>query len=334
MSDSNYTTLGPPLAQCFMCGTCCYGHAVELMDDDETARIERHGATMGIEMPVVDGELRFEKGGCVFLNEKRLCGIHDRFGFEEKPLRCQAWPLKLVRTEGEIRLGVDPGCSSTYRHFNGTETLEPPARMVVRLGAVGPQERGMELALIRETLKPNASVLGLAHLLAGDRDPGHVTELPGGMAARMLTRFQATRFRQLLAKEEFGWGIRSPVEHLLVGFDTWDVENPPKFELSPELQAYALDTFRRKLFLREAPVEPKVIGDALLTLMGIIICAWANPAPEVFGPALAGWTRLLRFKAFWLRLSPEPGILQWIGTGNYTGPLRPDIVVGGPRDAP
>ena len=326
MSEAPYATIGPPRADCFACGNCCYGHRVDLIDAAEIARIEGHAATLGVPNPVIDGELRFEDGGCAFLGEDRLCSIHREYGFEEKPVRCQSWPMKLVRTEGEVRMSVDPGCVSTYRHFDSGPLLEPLDTMVIRDGAVDPQQRNLEMALLRASMEPDASVIGLLHLLA--RSPGG-PELPEGMGGRIVTRVQATRFRKLIEHPEFGWGIRQPLGHMADAIDSWDRTSPPPWSgLTPEMDAYALDTFRRKLFMREAPEQPKIMGDALLTLTGIVACSWADPAPEVFGPALAAWTRLMRFRAFWLRLVPEPGILEWLGLGVYNGPLTPDIVIG------
>jgi len=326
MSDAPYATIGAPRADCFACGNCCYGHRVDLVDDAEIARIQGHAATLGIPDPVTEGELRFEDGGCVFLGSDRLCSIHREYGFTEKPLRCQAWPLKLVRTEGEIRMSVDPGCVSTYRHFDEGPLLEPPEKMVVRDGAIDPGQRSVEMALLRASMEPEATVTTLLHLIG--RSAGG-EGLPEGMASRIVTRVQATRFRSFITHPEFGWGIRDPLDHMADAIESWDRGAPPEWSgLSPKMDAYALDTFRRKLFMREAPEQPKIMGDALLTLTGIVACAWADPRPEVFGPALAAWTRLLRFRAFWLRLVPEPHILEWLGTGVYQGPLKPDIVIG------
>ena len=253
--------------------------------------------------------------------------IHREFGFAEKPARCQAWPLKLVRTESETRLSVDPGCVSTYRHFADGPLLELPEKVVVRDGVLDPAQRSVEMALLRASMAPDASVTGLLHMIS--RSPGG-EGLPEGMGARMITRVQATRFRSFIQDPELGWGIRDPLSHMADAIESWDREAPPAWSgLTPEMDAYALDTFRRKLFMREAPEQPKIMGDALLTLTGIVACAWADPTPEVFGPALAAWTRLLRFRAFWLRLVPEPHFLEWLGTGVYNGPFQPDLVLGG-----
>ncbi len=329
MPTEPYATIGPPKADCLARGNCCYGHRVDLLDDGEIARITGHAATLGIPDPVVEGELRFEDGGCVFLGEDRLCSIHREFGFAEKPVRCQAWPLKLVRTEGEVRMSVDPGCVTTHKHFASGAILEPPEKMVVRDGTLDPGQRSIEMALLRASMEPDASVHGMLHLVArGQRDPG----LPDGMGSRIVTRVQATRFDTFIEHPEFGWGIRQPLQHMAAAIESWDRDNPPSWEgLSDEMDAYALDTFRRKLFMREAPEQPMIMGDALLTLTGIVACSWADPRPEIFGPALAAWTRLLRFRAFWLRLAPEPHILEWLGTGVYNGPLSPDIVIGGEK---
>lgn len=334
MSEADFTTLGAPRHRCYGCGKCCYGHNVALLDDEEVARIEKHGAALEVPDPVVDGTLRFEQGQCVFLGEDLLCTIHAKYGFAEKPLRCQAWPLKAIKTEGELRFAVDPGCTNTWRSWKDGDVQEAPDTMVLRKGVVGQQERGIELSILRRSLEPGATVASVAQLLCGNAHPSPTAELPEGFAQRVVTRVQATRFRQFLSKEELGWGIRSSLEHMPDAIDSWDRTAPPAFDqLTPEQDAFALDVFRRKLYLREAPLPPKVLGDALLTMAGILACAWADPTPEVFGPALSTWTRILRFQAFWLRLAPEPQILRWIATGQYDGELSPDVVIGGKANA-
>lgn len=313
--------------RCFGCGSCCYGHAIELVDEDEVARIVDAGARLGVEAPVVGRELRFEDHRCVFHGNDRLCRIHTEIGGEVKPLRCQLWPLKLVKTEGEHRFGLDPGCLNTWRTWRDAAVQELPEPMVTREAAFSPQERTIEQQMLALAAAP-ATVPGILTILSGGRDLT-ASALPAGMAERIAVRAKATRLGQLLDKPELGDGIREPLAHLPSWLDALDPSTPPTLTISSDQDAFVREVVRRKLWLREAPVSPATHGLLVLTLVGGVVCGWADPTPEVFGPALAAWTRLMRFQAFWLRIAPELETLRWICTGRYAGALTPDVVIGG-----
>ena len=319
--------LGENRYRCYGCGSCCFGHAIELLDDDEKARIEDAGAKLGVPDPVEGTGVRFENHQCVFHDEDRLCRIHKELGSEIKPLRCQLWPLKIVSTEDGLRFGVDPGCLNTWRTWDTAEEQQPAPRMVPAPVAVGPDEAPAEEQLLGLLQVPNLTVGGLFTVMSGGRDL-HAAELPEAIAPRIVARLQALRMGQLLAKAEFGDGLIEPLAHLGPFLEALDPAHPPVLRMSAEQDAFAREVLRRKLWLREAPVSPAAHGLALLTLMGAVVCHWADPTPETFGPALAAWTRMMRFQAFWLRIAPEMEILRWLSTGVYEGDLRPDFVVG------
>ena len=322
--------IGENRYRCYGCGSCCYGHAIELVDDAEVQRIQAAGARLGVPDPVVGGELRFEDHRCVFHGEDRLCRIHKELGGEVKPLRCQLWPLKLVRIEDGLRFGLDPGCLNTWRTWRDGEVQEPADRMVTRTGTVSPQEKAIEQQMLGLAAVPQATVAGILGVMAGARDLG-AAELPAGMPRRIAVRARAGRMGQLLDKPELGEGIREPLAHVARFLDALDPEHAPSFAglLSADQDAFTREVLRRKLWLREAPVTPASHGLMVLTLVGGVVCAWADPKPEVYGPALAAWTRLMRFQAFWLRIAPELETLRWICTGQYAGQLGAEVVIGG-----
>ena len=303
---ASVSVLGDNRYQCFGCGSCCFGHAIELLNDEEAARIEAAGAKLGVPRPVEGTEVRFENHQCVFHDEDRLCRIHKELGAEVKPLRCQLWPLKIVTTEDGLRFGVDPGCLNTWRTWQTAEPQQPAARMVPAPVAVGPEEAPLEEQLLGLLQVPHATIAGVCTVFAGGRDLT-AAELPEGMATRIVARLQALRLGQLLDKPELGAGIQEPLAHLPAVLDALDRDAPPPFagRLTDEQQAFVLEVARRKVWLRQAPVRPASHGLAVLTLVGAVACAWADPTPEVFGPALSAWSRLMRFQAFWLRLSPD-----------------------------
>lgn len=316
--------------RCYGCGSCCYGHAIALVDDAEQARIVEAGAKLGVSEPVVDGQLRFERSRCVFQDpDDRLCRIHKELGYEVKPLACQLWPLKLVKTEDGLRFGLDPGCVNTWRSWQDGDAQEAPGRMVARTSRLAPQERAVEEQLLG-LASADLPVAGMLHALAG-RPPRGAVELPDGMAERFVVRLQAIRMGQLLGKEAFGDGLVEPLAHLPAAFDALERSRPPRFagRLTDEQEAFVREVLRRKLWLREAPVEPAMHGLFVLTILGAVGCAWADPRPEVFGPALSAWTRLMRFQAFWLRVAPELETLRWLCTGEYAGELGAEVVIGG-----
>lgn len=313
--------------QCHACGASCTGWLIQLLDDEERQRIEDAGARLGVADPVVDGHLRQESHQCVFLDEDRLCRIHRELGAEIKPLRCQIWPLKLVETEEGLRFGVDPGCLNTWRTWQTGEVPAVPVGEPARPARISPQAAMAERQLLALASGPVTAV-GMLHALGGS--PAlRATALPEGMARRIAIRARAARLGQFLDKPELGVGVREPLAHLPPFLDALDPEDPPPLALSDEQDAFLREVVRRKLWLREAPVSPAAHGLAVLTLLGGIVCAWADPTPEVFGPAVSAWTRLLRFQAFWLRLAPEMETLRWICTGQYAGELGAEVVIQG-----
>lgn len=320
--------------RCFGCGSCCYGHAIGLLDEAEEARIRDAGEKLAVADPVVDGGLRFERSRCVFQDPSdRLCRIHKELGYEVKPLACQLWPLKLVKADGELRFGLDPGCVNTWRSWQTGEVQETPERMIARPGALSPQEQAIEAQLLG-LASADLSIAGMLRALSGavpSRErPAGGDELPAGMAERFVVRLQAIRMGQLLGKDEFGAGLVEPLAHLPAAFDALDRRSPPGFAglLTVEQDAFAREIVRRKLWLREAPVQPATHGLFVLTALGVVACAWADPRPEVFGPALSAWTRLMRFQAFWLRVAPELETVRWLCTGAYDGELGAEVVIG------
>jgi len=320
-------TLGENRYECLGCGSCCFGHAIGLIDEAEEARIRQAGAQLGVPDPVVDGQLRYADHRCVFHGDDRLCRIHKELGAEVKPLRCQLWPLKIVRADDGLRFGVDPGCLNLWRTWRTGPEQEPGERMVVRPSATTAAESRVEQQLLAMATAEQATIPGLWSVLCGE---GRIdaTEMPAAVPGRIAVRAKTIRMSQLLGKAEFGDGLIEPLAHLGPFLEALDPAHPPVLRMSAEQDAFAREVLRRKLWLREAPVSPAAHGLALLTLMGAVVCHWADPTPETFGPALAAWTRMMRFQAFWLRIAPEMEILRWLSTGVYEGDLRPDFVVG------
>ena len=108
---------------CHITGTCCKEYRVTL-SADEVQRIEEQGwqpADLGGLPPVkrvgppwsrqVQLNHR-EDGSCVFLSEQGRCRIHERFGYETKPLPCRLFPFVLVPAGDHWRVGLRYACPS------------------------------------------------------------------------------------------------------------------------------------------------------------------------------------------------------------------------------
>ena len=109
---------------CHVCGTCCQEYRVTVTEE-EKQRIEAQGwdrdADLGGLEPFVKHEGRKgklyrlnhrEDDSCVFLSDKGRCRIHERFGYETKPLACRLFPFVLVPVADEWRVGLRFACPS------------------------------------------------------------------------------------------------------------------------------------------------------------------------------------------------------------------------------
>ena len=109
---------------CQATGTCCQEYRVTL-SEDEVKRITEQGwdATrdLGGREPFLpvgpfwhrQQQLNHrEDGSCVFLSPEGRCRIHERFGYEAKPLPCRLFPFVLVPAGNHWRVGLRYACPS------------------------------------------------------------------------------------------------------------------------------------------------------------------------------------------------------------------------------
>jgi Fe-S-cluster containining protein len=60
--------------------------------------------------------IRLDKQGhCIFLDNKNLCRIHQKYGYEAKPLNCRNYPFRFIETPSGIYVGVSFGCRSVLQ---------------------------------------------------------------------------------------------------------------------------------------------------------------------------------------------------------------------------
>ena len=116
-----------PLVQnwdCHTCGTCCKEYVVTITDE-ERRRIEAQGWDHD---SVVGDSALFKTSGpwwkrryhlnhrsdgsCVFLTEEGRCRIHEKLGYEAKPLPCRLFPFVLVPAGDHWRVGMRFACPS------------------------------------------------------------------------------------------------------------------------------------------------------------------------------------------------------------------------------
>src|SRR5262245_30710219 len=118
-----------PVVQSWDCqatGTCCKEYRVTL-SADEVERIEKQGwkpEELGGLPPFKhsgppwrrEAQLNHRPdGSCVFLGPGGRCRIHERFGYEEKPLPCRLFPFVLVPAGDHWRVGLRFACPSAAR---------------------------------------------------------------------------------------------------------------------------------------------------------------------------------------------------------------------------
>jgi len=311
--------LSPMRHECHACGHCCHGHRVRLEDAAEIALVESQAAALGVANPVEEGALRVENGGCVFLDPDQLCKIHKAFGLTQKPRVCQQYPLRVSITESGWRVGIDPGCTNNWRSWRSGAVVpiapllrphdnrRPPDNAEAQLLYFAAQ-RGMTIAAMIAQI---AEVGGVTSTSDGSDD-----DLPAGFAGRLVARLKAMNIARFLAAVAVGDGIRNCLAHLPAAIAALDPEAPPPWQgLAADSDAFALEVLKRHLFLRVGDEPLPDFGQAIVLLSGAVACAWADPRPEVFGPALSSWAKAMRHRAFWASLIPRPETLAWLVTG-------------------
>jgi lysine-N-methylase len=108
---------------CHVTGTCCKEYRVTL-SEEEVRRIEQQNwpsedlghvpAFKRVGMPWArQVQLNHrDDGSCVFLSPEGRCRIHERFGYEAKPLPCRLFPFVLVPVGDHWRVGLRYACPS------------------------------------------------------------------------------------------------------------------------------------------------------------------------------------------------------------------------------
>jgi lysine-N-methylase len=144
---------------CHVCGTCCQEYQVTVTEE-EKERIEAQGWDRERDL---GGLAPFKRvgppwarryqlnhrpdGSCVFLSEQGRCRVHERHGYETKPLPCRLFPFVLVPQGTHWGVGIRFACPSAAANKgrplpkHDDELRDFAARLAVREGLT-PQPDG------------------------------------------------------------------------------------------------------------------------------------------------------------------------------------------------
>ena len=279
----------------------------------------RQAAVLGIEEPLVEGALRRVDGRCVFLGADNMCRIHARFGHEKKPLVCRFFPRRALVAGDAVRIGADPGCTSTWKTWRDGPLMDMAPMPRPRSEAFPAELVASEEGLIGLAGAPGMTVALFMGVVVGDRST--LPELPPGLARRLASRLSfVTPHLRDPENGDIARGWLEPMAEVLDRFgadEDGEVALPSwAGRLSEEQEGFALEVLRRTLFLRLGDEVIPPIGQTLLWLGGVLAAAWADPRPERFGPALSAWSRVSRLTDFWAPALPDTDMARWVLSGH------------------
>jgi len=304
--------LGPVRHACHACGTCCTGWRVQLKTLMERRRVHAQAAELGIDNPVVEGSIRRVDGSCVFLQEDKLCAIHARFGEAEKPEICRHFPRRSRHAEDGIRVGVDPGCTSTWQSFADGPEMKLWTVRSSKPWPLDPELAASEGALIQLCRAPGMTTALYIAVMCNVHGGADAPKAPDpGFVARVFERLAT--ITPYLGDGDNGpliTALLAPIAGLLARVERG--ESLPAWNLPPESDAFALDLLARYLFLRIGDDTIPPVAQMVLVLGGILACGYADPTPSVFGPALSAWSRMCRLDRFWLPALPDRATAQYV----------------------
>ena len=268
------------LHTCYRCGGSCQGLGASVTAA-ERGPILAAARRLGIEDPLEGARTRTKGSRCVFLQQDSLCRLQILAGPTAKPLACQTYPAVHLVVEGEHRRGIDPGCLTAFLSASDGDPVQSPE----------PVSRGRDPAEDDVLGKLTGSI---SQALAALHDrPTTCGGLPPAMdrwARALLPRLIAVVLDAGTAP-----GLRARLRHLR----SLDVEQPLRWDLTPEAEAHALEIATRMVWLQLGRPDTALSAHRVArdTLLGAGLCAAASATPARFAPALAAWSRLQRTNA-------------------------------------
>ena len=302
---------------CIGCGACCQGAKVYVRPGEEADRVRRLAKELGVVEEAVgdDNWLLRDGGRCAFLQDDGLCSIHARFGMDAKPNVCKQFPYVIIETESGIRVGMDPCSTNSIHAYKTGGDVQPPPIVEARPCHFPEPMARAEQALVQLTMRDGATLSSVAGALCGVR--GHTgPELPPGFAGRIVEVLQGSGLPIVMQAKDCGPFQRAALAPVLAAYKTWDPQNPPAWPPAvTDIDDYGLWVMRNMLQMRLATTIPMPQGVALICLVGIIANAWTHTDRSLFGKGTAAWARVMRAGAFWQAITPDPGTMQFLGTG-------------------
>ncbi|NCG19356.1 MAG: hypothetical protein GWP91_10145 [Rhodobacterales bacterium] len=313
--EMEFQTLAPLRHECSSCGVCCNNVRVSFVDESEHQRIAGFAAEMGLSDAVDRERIIHQRGSCPFQTDGWKCRIHAAHGLMAKPLMCRVFPQVARYTEAGMRAGIDP----TSRAFRTTRNTGPALDMVeIAAPAVmiTDSQGQMESALVQALGEEGATLGGILATLCRAPLSG---ELPIGFGGRLVTYLKDSPLRALLEDPQCGPLNRAALLPVVDWLDAVEPDALEPWQLGADEDEYARDCVRATLYLRlYLPSFPDVYTGGLLTLVGLVLCAYPKPSPADYGAAVTSWLRLIRARSFWMRLFPNPQALAWLtGKGPF-----------------
>lgn len=278
------TVLGELRHVCMACGAGCHGTDVRVVDE-ERAGIAAWAGRLGVSDPLDGEHLRKESGRCVFLGEDRRCRIHAAGGPEAKPRVCRQYPLFARQVGLQVRLGIDPGCFHAWRSWEGGPEVPDGTELDRSRGGQPMAWNPEEDALLAFLHPDKRSVADVLEGLGG-----------GGLVGRIAARLVDSRIGERVAHPDTAASLREALGGVSARLAELDPASVPPLGLDPAMDRWTVEVARRVVWLR-LPADARPVGRLLGVLAGALACAWADPAPEAYGPALAAWTRVIRTEA-------------------------------------
>ena len=134
-------SLHPLNHQCFGCGRSCQGHLVGPLEPEYVEKLQGIHAQLEQQFDDLKGlsPTRTEvvkgqsivatairpDGTCIYLGDDNLCRIHKVLGSAAKPMVCRLFPLTMVQTEDEVRVGVPLRCYLQHKTYRDPVGMSP-----------------------------------------------------------------------------------------------------------------------------------------------------------------------------------------------------------------
>lgn len=214
-------TAGEEHWDCQSCGVCCRGSLILLSETDlqkiREQKWEDDPEFQGKKLLVRDARAgsgqrlaQQADGSCVFLTTAGRCRIHEKFGFESKPLVCRVFPLQLVPREKHAVLTLRRACPSAALDEGRELTEHLPE--IKRLVADGQLEIALPSA--ETTAQPawqqaNRVMAAAARIFGDERFPPVRRVVHALLLAKLLDRARTSkldleRFNELISIVEPG----------------------------------------------------------------------------------------------------------------------------------